>query len=111
MDTYSLVCVAATAVAIALRRWLPVRVLAVALLLWVGYTQHLNVKQAERMLIHHDAGADQPRADEVRPLEAGELLRVLQREPAGFLPFLCAGVLALVPVDRRPQRPAAAPPA
>jgi hypothetical protein len=102
MDVYLFASLLATIVAIALRRLLLVRVLAVALLLWIGAQQHLDLRQAERMLMQVDTPSD-PQSAASRDLDADKILRVLQRTPTGFFAFLCAGALALVPVGRRPS--------
>ena len=91
MDVYTFAALVATIVAIALRRFVFVRVLAVAFLLWIGFHQQLNIHQAERMLMMRADAPSYPTPDL-------EIVGVLQRTPAGFVAFLCAGVLALVPV-------------
>lgn len=104
MNAYLVGCLVVTVIAVALRKHMVVRVLAVGVLLWIGYLQRLDVQQVERMV-----GAATPGKVIERPESVvHDLGNVMRRDTnqAGFIPFLCAGILALVPV--RPVRPAPA---
>lgn len=102
MDMWSFFSLFVTIVAIALRRVVVVRVLAVMVLLWIGVQHYLDIRQVDRMLMQVDTPSA-PHRTAKPDVDAGELRRVLRRTPAGFVAFLCAGVLALVPVGRRPS--------
>ena len=71
-------------------------------LLWIGAQQYLDIRQVDRMLMQVDT-LSAPHSAARPELDAGELRRILQRTPAGFVALLCAGVLALVPIGRRPS--------